>query len=282
MKLLLSFVTLIITNSAYAFVGGPSVLGPNQSSLTAGYQSERGKIEPNENRASYQDAKIDIFKLKYAHGFENILSFVRSSISIEYGDFSSVEEKVGANLFYNQDKGNFLVINFAADLLHEPDKQFGFYIQATPLREYNKLKFSNPRLDTFAIGLTSAFNISDRLFQRSLIQYGSGDGIAQNSSLAVDTGFGYRVSYFANNPLTLSASLFIEADTNQRTDAAYDAAFSPAGTQDRIRAFKYGTVTGFDLALTQKSSINFSHLQKLGGYDARATQVTNLNFAIQF
>jgi len=179
----------VVSGVAYGFVSGPSALNPGENSLVAGTQIERGNVEPNENRSSYQDAKIDVYKLKYARGFDEILGFSSSSIFLEYGQFTSAEERVASTLFYEKDKGTYVTLGFSTDVLHEIDRQFGFYIQLSPHRGYNQKKFSNPRLDLYTFGLTSAFNISGNLFHKNLIHYGSGDGSDQNSYLAIDSGF---------------------------------------------------------------------------------------------
>ncbi len=277
MKKIIALMALVFSPQAFAFVAGPSSVGPGENMLTIGGQFERGKIEPNENRSSYQDAKIDVQKLKYTRGLTEIFGLSHANLSAEFGQFTSNEERVGSTLFYESDKGSYLSLGFSADFLHEVDRQFGFYIQLNPSRIYNKKKFSNPRLDLYALGLTSAFNISENFFQKSLLHLGSGDGSDQNSYVAIDYGFGYRF-----NGVTVTTSLFVEADTNQRFDSAYDASFSPAGTQDRVRAFKYGTVVGADFAATSSLNVNFNYLQKLGGYDARATQVYTLGFGFKF
>ena len=244
---LAAVIFLFFSSTTFAFVSGPSAVNSGESSIVAGTQVERGKVEPNENRSSYQDAKIDVYKIKYVRGFEDILGFTRSSIFLEYGQFTSAEEKVASTLFYEKDKGVYATLGISADVLHEIERQFGFYIQLSPLRQYNKMKFSNPRLDLYAFGLTSAFNISDNFFQKNLIHFGSGDNSDQNSYIAIDSGFGYRLNKYLEIPVTLGTSLFIEADTSQRKDASYDASFSPVSTEDRIRAFKYGTVIGADI-----------------------------------
>ena len=284
MKFIIAIIVfaLISTSKVSAFVSGPSAVNPGENALIAGTQIERGKVEPNENRLSYQDAKIDIYKIKYVRGLENILGFSHASVFLEYGQFASAEEKVAATLFYKNDKGSYATIGFSADVLHEIDRQFGFYIQLYPLRDYNKKKFSNPRLDLFAFGLTSAFNITDNFFQKNLIHRGSGDGADQNSYLAVDSGLGYRLNRYLEIPVTLAGSLFIEVDTSQRKDAAYDASFTPGGGEDRISAFKYGTVMGADISLSKNLSLNFNYLRKLGGYDARSTEIYTFNLGIKF
>lgn len=274
--------TLLMSSHSYAFVSGPSSINAGESYLSVGTQAERGKIEPNENRASFQDAQIDIQKLKYVRGIDGLLGLSTSNIYFEYGSFSSSKEQVGSTVFYEKDQGSYFTLGLSGDIVHDPDKQFGFYVQATPSRSYDKNKFSNPRLDLFALGLTSAFNITDHFFQKNLIHYGAGDRSDQNSYLALDVGFGYRLNHLVGRQFTLSGSLFLEADTSERRDASYDAAFSPTGTQDRIRAFKYGTLLGADVAINNLISFNVNYLQKLGGYDARSTQIYTFSVGLKF
>jgi hypothetical protein len=281
MKKLL-FAALLLSSKSYAFVSGPSSVSAGENYVSIGAQAERGKVEPNENRSSFQDAQIDIYRLKYVRGFDGLLGLSRSNVYFEYGSFNSAKEQVGSTLFYDKDQGSYLTLGFSGDVVHDLDKQFGFYVQSTPSRSYNKGKFSNPRLDLFALGLTSAFNITDNFFQKNLIHYGSGDGSDQNSYLAIDTGFGYRLNHLVGRQFTVLGSLFLEADMSERKDASYDAAFSPAGTQDRIRAFKYGTLVGADIAITNQINFNINYLQKLGGYDARSTQIYNANIGVKF
>lgn len=279
-KLLL--VALLLSSKSYAFVSGPSSVNAVENYVSVGTQVERGKVEPNENRSSFQDAQIDIYRLRYIRGFDGLLGLSRSNIYLEYGSFNSAKEQIGSNLFYDKDQGSYLSLGFSGDVVHDLDKQFGFYLQATPSRSYNKNKFSNPRLDLFTLGLTSAFNITENFFQKNLIHYGSGDGSAQNSYLAIDTGFGYRLNHLVGRQFTISGSLFLEADVSERKDALYDTAFSPAGTQDRVRAFKYGTLFGADIAITNQINFNINYLQKLGGYDARSTQIYTANVGLKF
>lgn len=276
------FALLLTTVRVFAFVSGPGVVGPGENYVSLGLQSERGKVEPNENKSSYQDAEIDVYKVRYVRGTGEIFGLSGSNVYLEYGAFSSAEERVGATLFHEKDDGSYITLGFAADIVQEATKRFGFYLQASPHRSYDEDKFSNPRLDIFALGLTSAYDIAGNFFQRSLIHYGSGDGSDQNSYLAIDTGFGYRIPELFHRQVTLLGSLFLEADMSERHDDAYDAAFSPGGSKDRIRAFKYGTVLGLQTALTEKTNLSINYLQKLGGYDARSTQIYTANIGLEF
>lgn len=276
------FFALLFSIQLHAFVSGPSSVSEGENYISIGIQAERGKVEPNENRSSFQDAQIDIHRLKYVRGFEGQLGLSRSNIYFEFGSFSSAKEQVGSTRFYDKDQGSYLTLGLSGDIVHDLDKQFGFYAQVTPSRSYNKNKFSNPRLDLFALGLNSAFNVTENFFQKNLIHFGSGDGSNQNSYLAIDTGFGYRLNHLVGRQFTIFGSLFLEADMVERKDSSYDAAFSPAGTQDRIRAFKYGTLMGVDFAITNEINFSLNYLQKLGGYDARSTQIYTAHIGFKF
>ena len=85
-----------------------------------------------------------------------------------------------------------------------------------------------------------------------------------------------------NFPLVFATSLFLEADLKDRFDSSYDAAFSATGESDRIRAFKYGTLLGVSAEVTKEISLSFDYLQKLGGYDARSTQISKFSVGYKF
>jgi hypothetical protein len=268
--------------NAYGLVGGVSALGEGESRIGLESQIEQGKIEPNENRASFQDADIKINRIKYAYGLSDFAGLKYTSLYLEYGQFTSNEERVGATLFYEEDKGSYASVGFSAELLHDADRVFGFYINVLPSPNYNKKKFSNPRLDKFSFGLNSSFNISDNVFYKNLFHYGSGDGTDQNSYFAIDTGFGFRLEEIVRVPAFLSTTLFLESDLSERFDSSYDTAFSAAGRTDRVRAFKYGTLIGLNIEITKNISASLEALQKLGGYDARSTQINRLGLAYKF
>lgn len=280
---LLFFLTVsLISIPSYSFVSGPSSVKTDENLLTISNQSEGGTIEPNTNKSSFQSAQISILKLRYSRGLKNPFDSGDSSLFIEAGQFSSGKEQVGSNLFYDEDKGSFVILGYSFDLIHTPEKQLSLYAQASPSRSYNKNKFSNPRLDLFALGLVSSFSLSENLFQKSLIHYGSGDTPEQNSSIAVDIGFGYKLTQILGRQAVITSSLFLEADTSEHFDSAYDTVFSPTGTQDRVRSFKYGSLVGFDIELTKNTALNLSYLQKLGGYDARSTQILSAGLSLKF
>lgn len=273
---------LFLSNFSYGFVAGPSSVSEGEKFLNLQLQQERGKIEPNENKNSFQNAQIDLMKIKYVQGLSGSDYFSRSNVYFEYADFSSGEEKVGSNLFYEKDTGRYLTLGFSGDLMHDLQKQFGVFFQFTPYSKYNRNKFSNPRIDLYAFGFNSSFHITDNVFQKNLIHIGSGDSNHQNAYFAADIGFGYKLNQLVKRQFTLTSSLFFEADTSERKDPKYDSIFSPAGTEDRIRSFKYGILIGIDIELVEKMNLVLTSLSKLGGYDARSTQILNFGLGYKF
>lgn len=281
-QLLLYMTTILMSLNSMALVGAISAVGQGESRISYENQVERGQVEPNENKASFQDADIKINRFRYSYGLGDVIGLKYANLNLEYGQFTSKEERSGATLFYNEDQGNYASLGFNAELLHDADRVFGFYINVTPSSSYNKKKFSNPRVDIFSFGLNSSFNISDNVFYKNLFHYGSGDGSDQNSYFAIDTGFGFRLENLVKFPLVLSSTLFLESDLKDRFDSSYDAAFSAAGRTDRIRAFKYGTLIGAAAEFNRNFGFSFESLQKLGGYDARSTQISKLSLSYKF
>lgn len=279
---LLGAIFLMMTNNAYALIGGSDTLGPNENRYTVESQIERGKVEPNEDKTSFQDAKINIYKLKYSRGFSDFSVFLRPTLNLEFWHFNSAEEKVGATVFYAKDSGSFSNLGFSADFVHDPDKQIGFYLYFRPIVKYNANKFSNPRLDRFSLGMTNSHNLTQTVFQKNLVHLGSGDGAAQNPYLAVNNGFGIRLNEYVGKSAILSGSLVFEADLKDRFDTTYDATFSAPSKPDRVRSFKYGVLVGINADIRQRLSISIDFLQKLGGYDARSTQIAKAALHYKF
>ena len=279
---LLILLFLMAMNHAYALVGGSDTLGANEHRISFEAQIERGKVEPNENKTSFQNANINIHRIKYSQGLSDFSVLLQPTLNFEYGHFNSAEEKVGATSFYAKDSGYYSNLGISADFIHDPDKQFGFYLNFRPIVKYNVNKFSNPRLDKFSLGITNSSNFTENVFQKNQIHFGSGDGKAQNPYLAVNNGFGFRLNQYFDKPSILSAGLVFEADLKDRYDDSYDAAFSAPGKPDRVRAFKYGVLVGVNMDILRSLSVSVDFLQKLGGYDARATQIAKAGLNYKF
>lgn len=278
LKLLSILFLCFKTNDAFSFVSATQSTKEGQVFLQFENQLERGKIEPNEDKSSFQDASINIYKLKSHLGVGQLFIFSDANLSLDYSIFSSKKEVFENTLIYPSDDGHFLSFGFSGDFLHDDQKKMGLIFKLMPLKKYNKNKFSNPRLDTFTLGVNSSINLSELVFHKSFIQFGSGDRPQQNSSFFLQNEIAFRLDEYIHRSSAFSFGFVLEMDTSERLDINYDRLFSASNRSDRVRASKYGLVAGLDMVLINDLSLNVQFLQKLGGYDARATQVMSIAF----
>ncbi|NJL23876.1 MAG: hypothetical protein HC902_00940 [Calothrix sp. SM1_5_4] len=243
---------------------------------------ERGKVEPNENRDSYQSAEIDIYKLSLARGFGD-LSFGKDHfLRFDYSRFTSGKEQVGSQVFYEKDTGNVATFIYGFNFVHELSYSAGVYLSVSPLTDYNKEKFSTPRVDLWSIGLKSGLEINSSWFLEGLLHYGSGIPGQQNSYVAFTQLVGLKLAETIAFPLTLKFGPYAELDMQDRNDSKYDTAFSAPGRTDRIRSMKIGTVSSLDAEISRNWYVSAGYVQKLGGYDAPATNATFASLGVKF
>jgi hypothetical protein len=265
-----------------ALVTSPS--GSQTGAWTAEWKStlERGKVEPNENRSSFQSAQIDVHQLGISKGLD-ISSYGSDHFArIDLKYFKSSEESVAGQTFYQADTGNALSLSYGFNFVHEPSFAAGVYFSATPLIYFNKDKFSVPRIDLWNLGFKTSVKISDRFFTENNVHYGSGISGKQNSYLAFTNLFGFRLSPESSQAPILKWGPYAELDTSERTDPQYDQAFSPPGNSDRIRSMKIGVVSSIGASISENTYGTLTYVQKLGGYDAPATNAVSLSLGYSF
>lgn len=235
---------------------------------------ERGKIEPNENKSSFQDAQIDVHQLGVTKSLDGLRFGADHFARIELKYFKSGSETVGGREFYSTDHGKSVSLSYGFNLVHEPSYTSGIYFSVSPLIDFNTSKFSVPRIDLWNLGFRTSVELSDQLFVEGGLHLGSGIPGKQNPYLAFSNLFALRAAYWI-----LRFGPYAEIDVGERTDAAYDAVYSPIGTQDRIRSVKVGFISGIEMPLSKDLVSSLAYVQKLGGYDAPATNA--LSFAIE-
>lgn len=121
------FIFLIIISATFkvqALVGFSDTLDKSKHQISYEYQLEAGKLEPNENKTSFQTAEIKVNKLSYGFGLGDMLYFDKLTLNLDYSQFTSAEERVGSNLFYEADSGYFLNLGVTFEILHEADRLF--------------------------------------------------------------------------------------------------------------------------------------------------------------
>lgn len=238
---------------------------------------ERGKVEPNENRDSYQEAKIDIYQIAITRKLPDALSPGSSPyVKIDYKNIRSGAEIVGGRSFYAEDRGNTLGLTYGFSVDTSENSNLSFYGSVTPIRDLNENKFSLPRVDLWNLGMQSSSNWSEYWGFESSILYGSGIAGKQNSYLATAQSFVLKANTKNAMPITFRIGPYAELDLSERFDAQYDAVFTAPGRRDRIRSAKIGFLTSADISAPGFADISIGYIQKLGGYDATATNAITI------
>tara|TARA_B110001454_G_C12721908_1_gene435061 strand:- start:2699 stop:3565 length:867 start_codon:yes stop_codon:yes gene_type:complete len=278
----LFFVFFSYSINSFALVTGSAALNENEKKIELRAIQERGKIEPNENRASFQSAKIDIHQISYQQNIGDLsLGGKNHFLKIDFNSFTSGEESVSGQVFYTQDKGQVATLTYGFSFVHELTHVAGLYVSISPYIDFNKKKFSVPRVDNFAFGIPLGIELTPGWNLESLTHYGSGISGDQNSFLSFSNQIGYRVIGVLPRPFFIKYGVYAELDTSERRDEKYDQAFSPTGTSDRIRSMKYGTITSINFDF-DKIYLGIDQVQKLGGYDAPATNALAVSLGGKF
>lgn len=279
---LLAFSISFVSIESMALVSSPVSAGNGLWNVELRSTLERGKIEPNENKASYQPAEIDVHQISITKGLENISYGSDHFARIDLKYLKSGEERVQGQTFYESDNGTVATLSYGFNFAHEPNYTSGFYLSLSPITSFNKEKFSVPRVDLWSVGFRTSAELSDKVYIEDSIHYGAGIPRKQNSYLAFTHLFAFRLNTIVRLPFTLKWGPYAELDTSERTDHQYDTAFSPPGTSDRIRSMKVGVISSVEFALSKQSYSTITYVQKLGGYDAPATNALSLAIGINF
>lgn len=261
---------------AYALVSSPGSVGAGEWGAEAGTVLERGKVEPNENLSSHQPARINILRASISRGIAGPDFGTDHFIRADLKYIDSGREEAG-QLFYDRDRGAAATLTYGFNLLHEENFLAGAYASVSPYIGLNKDKFSLPRVDLFALGLKAGLRAGPSWLIDSSIHFGSGIPSHQNPYIALTQTLGYELSSRLGLPVTVRLGPYAEFDLKDRYDTRYDAAFSPAGRRDRIRSAKFGVLASADISFTQNYFSTVTYVQKLGGYDAPATNALALS-----
>ncbi|MCC6213453.1 MAG: hypothetical protein IT376_01175 [Polyangiaceae bacterium] len=188
--------------------------------------------------------------------------------------------------FYPADRGTLATGEVAFAIFHDPRMALGLFLRATVPFAMDLEKFENPRVDYFAGGFVFGAELQPWLAIEASTYLGSGTrpfGTQQNGALALGTLFHARTrSWILPWRAGVKLGPYVEGDLHEREDARYDLAFSPVVTRpgvsaevatDRVRAARFAVATLPYFLVTEHVSVELGYVQKLFGYDARATQV---------
>lgn len=273
---------LALGAESQALVISPSGVASGNWNIEFKSTLERGKVEPNENRSSFQDAEIDVHQFSVTQRIEGLSFGSDHFLRLDLKYLKSGKEEVAGQVFYDADTGNAATLSGGFNFVHEPTYKSGFYASVTPIANFNNEKFSVPRIDLWGVGFRTLVELGKTFFIEDSLHYGSGIPGNQNSYLAFTHLFALRVNNLVNVPMTIQWGPYAELDTSERRDTKYDAAFSSAGTQDRIRSMKVGVISSIEFSITKDTYGTATFVQKLGGYDAPATNALSFSLGMNF
>jgi len=266
MKLLspsLVVVALLSAPSAWAFVGTPVGGHPGELDINAQVSAERGKTEPNENRASFMKTRGWYeYKLGVGYTFGDVGPLEFFSARVEATYFQTPSEKndpaewqvnpegssppgspgpecaAGARYlgggvceFYPEDQGTLITAGVSAAVIHDPKFALGLYLRTTVPLGMNLDKFENPRIDYLAGGFNVGVELQTWLGFESTFYLGSGTrpfGTEQNGAVALTNLFDLKARrWLLPWKAGIKIGPYVEGDIHERFDERYDRAYSP-------------------------------------------------------
>lgn len=254
---------LASNGEASAFVSTPVGGRPGELDVNAQLTLERGKLEPNENQASYrkvtgwQEYKLGV---GYTWGHYGPIEFFSTRLEATY--FTTPEEtndpgewfiqpegsSTGAQIqpectagaqylgnglcrFYDKDDGTILSATISGAVIHDPKYALGLFLKFSAPIGMDLEKFGNPRMDYFAFGWQGGVELTNWLAYESTLYLGLGTrpfSKEKNGSVALGNLFHVKARQWLL-PWKAGFKLgpYVEGDINERFDERYDRAYSP-------------------------------------------------------
>ncbi len=248
---------------AHAFVGTPVGGHPGELDVNAQLTAERGKMEPNENQASYRKVRgwyEEKLGVGYTWGDVGPLQFFSTRLEATYyqtpaekndpnewqvgPEGSSPPGTIGPECasgatfqgngvceFHPEDRGTLVSATVSFALIHEAAYAFGLYLRGTVPFGMDKEKFSNPRLDYFAGGWQAGVHLMPWLDYEATFFLGFGTrpfGKEQNGAVALANLFDFHArSWILPWKAGVKLGPYVEGDIHERFDDRYDRAYSP-------------------------------------------------------
>lgn len=288
----LFFVTCVVgSRTAGAYV--PSPVGGHVGELDVGARAtfERGKIEPNENEASFRKASWEVYTVGAGYTFrdpESIKFLQDIRLGLDVSLFRSPAERIqiepakclGRQLegttceLYARDSGFLVTPTISANLIHNGQFSFGLYLRPNLPLGIDQSRFVLPRLDYVGGGMVLGVHLTEWLGVETNTYVGSGAQVqnaafAQTFLMALDAKR-WILPWGAG----IKLGTFVEGDLQRRFDEKYDAAYTAdyPNRQDRIQSFRFGLALLPYFKVTDHFAVELGYVQKLFGYDPPATQ----------
>lgn len=298
---LLVVAAVAVSSRAEALIPIPVGGHPKELDVFARVTLERGLVEPNENKASFQRAQWEMFTVGGGYGIGDVgvlqdLS-VRAEItgyqspaevndlargSVPAGACAGVVTAPGQCQFHPSDRGAFITPSIGASLVHTGQFAFGVFLVGNIPVGVNYEKFVVPRVDYVGGGFRAGTEFSSWFALETSFYVGSGSagkGGRQNGTFAATQLLHFRTGRIGTSPfvrLGVKLGPYVDGDLiGERTDPAYDQAYTAGypDRTDRIRMFRFAASAFPYAQVSDKVSLELGYLQKLFGYDTPATQL---------
>ena len=274
---------------------------PKELDVFARLTLERGLVEPNENKASWQKANWEMFTIGGGYGVGDLGPLQDFSIRAEFTGYQSPAEVndvdkgpvaagacrgvvlgPGQCQFHPSDKGSFITPSIGFNLVHTGTFSFGlFFLGNIPIGvDYSK--FVLPRIDLFGGGFRAGVELTPWFAFETSFYAGTGSAgtvAKQNGTFAATQLLHFKTGKLGESPffrLGVKAGPYVDGDLfGERTDAAYDQAYTAGypDRTDRIRMFRFASMVLPYVQMSDKVSLELGWLQKVFGYDTPATQL---------
>lgn len=301
---------LASATSAEALIPIPVGGHPKELDVFARITLERGLVEPNENQASWQKARWEMFTVGGGYGFGDVGFLQDFSARVEVTAYQSPEEVNDVNRgavapsscggvildptrcqFHPADRGAFVTPSVSASLAHTGTLSFGVFLVGNIPIGVDYARFVVPRVDLVGGGFRAGIEPSEWFSFETSFYVGSGSAGArskQNGTFAATQLLHFKSPRLGTSPfvrLGVKVGPYVDGDLfGERTDPVYDQAYTagyPART-DRIRMFRFAATVLPYVQLSDKLSLELAYLQKLFGYDTPATQLYSFTLRYVF
>lgn len=299
---LVAVTTLLVARQASALIPIPVGGHPQELDVFARVTLERGLVEPNENKASWQKANWDMLTVGGGYGLGHFGVLQDLSVRAEITGYQSPAEVndlsrgvvaapqcagtvvgPGQCQFHGADKGAFVTPSIGTNFVHTGAFAFGVFLVGNIPLGVNYEKFVLPRIDYVGGGFRAGTHLTSWLSIENTFYVGSGSprpgSRRQNGTFAATQLLHFESPRLGTSPhfkVGIKVGPYVDGDlVGERTDARYDQAYTAGfpDRTDRIRMFRFAATVLPYVQMSDKVSLELGYLQKIFGYDTPATQL---------
>lgn len=275
---------------------------PKELDVFARVTLERGLVEPNENKASWQKANWEMLTVGGGYGLGHFGVLQDLSVRFEVTGYQSPAEVndlargavapaqcsgralgPGECEFHPRDKGTFITPSISTSLVHTATVSLGVFLVGNVPIGVNYEKFVLPRIDYVGGGFRTGIEFESWFAFETSFYVGSGSprpgSRRQNGTFAATQLLHFRTGRLGTSPFFragVKVGPYVDGDLiGERTDARYDQAYTAGYPErtDRLRMFRFAATFLPYVQMSDKLSLELGYLQKLFGYDTPATQL---------